>query len=96
MTGTGCHQGRVNALSEPSLAPETGGGEGWWVIWQAGLWGGPSLTNAVDAGIRCVSCHGAGGAATKIEVHKEEHRSGYPAFWVSCVDCHKHDDSIWK
>lgn len=57
--------------------------------------GGPALLNAADVEVLCQTCHGAAGTSTmKAEVHKETRRSSYPAFWVTCIECHVPHSSL--
>lgn len=57
--------------------------------------GGPRLINAADSEILCLTCHGAGGTASLVEVHREKlRRSDFDPFWVTCVGCHNPHSSM--
>jgi len=55
---------------------------------------GQTLTNDLSVEVLCLSCHGPAGIATKkAEVHTNDTFSSYPAFRMTCMDCHNpHDD----
>lgn len=53
------------------------------------------LLNADIVETLCLTCHGPGGASTlKADVHVNEARSEYPAFYVTCRDCHDPHDGL--
>ncbi len=55
---------------------------------------GQSISNTAVVEVLCLSCHGPAGTATlKAEVHSNKDGSSYPAFSMTCIDCHNpHDD----
>lgn len=59
-----------------------------------GATGSPLLSNA-QVETLCLTCHGPGGISTlKAEVHKNEIRSSYPAFRITCRQCHDPHDNV--
>jgi len=56
---------------------------------------GQALTNNAVVEDLCLSCHGAGGVSSlKAEVHTNTSGSSYPAFNMTCIDCHDPHDSM--
>ncbi len=50
---------------------------------------GQKLNNWTVVEDLCLSCHGPAGTATrKAEVHTNKQNSAYPAFTMTCLDCH--------
>ncbi len=60
------------------------------------LHGAPGFTllNNSQVEALCLTCHGPGGISTlKAEVHQNEVRSSYPAFRITCRECHDPHDN---
>lgn len=56
---------------------------------------GQALTNNAVVEDLCLSCHGAAGVSSlKAEVHTNTAGSSYPAFTMTCLDCHDPHDSM--
>ncbi len=53
---------------------------------------GQSLTNETVREVLCQTCHSIVGSATPTEVHTNKVGSGYPAFSITCTDCHEPHD----
>lgn len=59
--------------------------------------GAPGFTLLANAQVEalCLTCHGPGGISTrKAEVHQNEARSSYPAFRITCRQCHDPHDNL--
>lgn len=59
---------------------------------------GQSLTNDAVVEVLCLSCHGPAGTGdpppTTVEVHTNTSGSSYPAFRMTCMDCHNPHDNM--
>jgi predicted CXXCH cytochrome family protein len=55
---------------------------------------GQALTNEAVVEVLCLSCHGPGGSAVTVEVHTNTSASSYPAFRMTCMDCHNPHDNM--
>jgi predicted CXXCH cytochrome family protein len=56
---------------------------------------GQSLTNNAVVEDLCLTCHGAAGVSSlKAEIHTNTSGSSYPAFEMTCIDCHNPHDSM--
>lgn len=56
---------------------------------------GQTLTDNLVVEDLCLSCHGPAGISTlKAEIHKNKAGSSYPAFTMTCIDCHDPHDSL--
>lgn len=56
---------------------------------------GQLLTNDAVSEVLCLSCHGPGGVSTlKADVHENKSGSSYPAFRMTCMDCHNPHDNM--
>jgi len=55
---------------------------------------GQNLTNELTVEVLCLSCHGPAGISTlKADVHQNTPGSSYPAFRMTCMDCHNPHDN---
>jgi predicted CXXCH cytochrome family protein len=53
---------------------------------------GQSLTNEVVREVLCQTCHSVAGGDIPAEVHNNKTGSSYPAFSITCTDCHEPHD----
>jgi len=56
---------------------------------------GFALLNNTQVEVLCLTCHGPGGISTlKAEVHQNDTNSSYPAFRITCRQCHDSHDNV--